>query len=141
MENWEEVKIKLSHPAKVIITSHQSPYGDSIGSSLAMFHLLSQMNHDVVVITPDRAAEFLHWMDGFEEVLNFEENREEVIQQPEHAEIIFCLDFNATSRLGEFGEFVRLNEKAYKINIDHHQDPENFADFHFFEMLSHFHSG
>ncbi len=43
------------------------------------------------------------------------------------AEVIFCLDFSAISRINEMGDMV-LQSKATKVMIDHHMYPEDFAD-------------
>jgi bifunctional oligoribonuclease and PAP phosphatase NrnA len=42
--------------------------------------------------------------------------------------MIFCLDFSALNRIKHMEEFVK-NASAKKVLIDHHQQPENFADF------------
>ena len=44
----------------------------------------------------------------------------------EKAELIFCLDFSVLSRVNELGELIRQSN-AFIVNIDHHQDPEDFA--------------
>jgi phosphoesterase RecJ-like protein len=46
----------------------------------------------------------------------------------EKAELIFCLDFSVLNRVNELGELIRQS-KAFVVNIDHHQDPEDFAQF------------
>jgi len=38
------------------------------------------------------------------------------------------LDFSVLKRVNELGEMIRKSE-AYIVNIDHHQDPEDFADY------------
>jgi phosphoesterase RecJ-like protein len=54
-------------------------------------------------------------------------NPEDAMAAFEKAEIIFCLDFNALDRIDRFGLDV-MASKAYKVLIDHHIDPEPFAD-------------
>jgi phosphoesterase RecJ-like protein len=44
--------------------------------------------------------------------------------------MIFCLDFSVLGRVNELGEMIRKSD-AYVVNIDHHQDPEDFADFRY----------
>jgi phosphoesterase RecJ-like protein len=46
----------------------------------------------------------------------------------EKAELIFCLDFSVLNRVNELGELIRQS-KAFVVNSDHHQDPEDFAQF------------
>jgi len=42
----------LSAPRRIVVTTHQGPDGDGMGSSLAMYHFLKKQGHDVSVITP-----------------------------------------------------------------------------------------
>ncbi len=84
-----------------------------------------------MVISPSDYPEFLHWMDGHEEVINFEEDETEKCSRAiRDADIIFCLDFNCLQRLNQLGEYVK-ESKAKKVLIDHHLEPEHFADFEF----------
>jgi len=46
----------------------------------------------------------------------------------DEADVIFCLDFNSLSRINELGEMVKKSP-AKKVLIDHHLEPESFADF------------
>ena len=49
------------------------------------------------------------------------------------AEIIFCLDFNALSRINELCELVRAST-AIKVMIDHHLEPEDFDDYRHWDI-------
>lgn len=130
MQNWNEVKTIIEEPKKVVVLSHRSPDGDSIGSSLAINALLKQLNQSVQVITPDPAPAFLSWMSDFDSMINFEKNTDEVIEKIDAADLIICLDFNTLSRMGKgLEELVLQNTKAYILNIDHHQEPDDFAHF------------
>lgn len=130
-KNWEELKQQLfSDPKKIVILSHRSPDGDSVGSSLGLYHFLKKFNHELQVITPDPAPPFIHWMPDFDLVLNYEKQKDAATNAIESAEVIFCLDFNTPSRMGNMeAAFEKRDSKAYVINIDHHQQPDDFANF------------
>ena len=53
MQPIEQFFPELSKPFKGIITCHQKPDGDAMGSSLALYHFLKSMGHDVKVIAAD----------------------------------------------------------------------------------------
>ena len=55
---------------------HQKPDGDAMGSALGLYHFLVALGHKVQVISPTNWADFLKWMPGIENVLDFEHNRE-----------------------------------------------------------------
>ena len=70
----KELKKLLSKEKKIIITTHTNPDGDAVGSSLALYHFLKKMNHNVNVITPNKHPDFLNFIPGFNEIIIFDEN-------------------------------------------------------------------
>lgn len=120
----------LETPGKVVITTHYKPDGDAMGSSLALWHYLVQNGHQATVISPSDWPDFLSWMPGCDRVVNFEHNFSLAKQLTAEADVIFCLDFNAVSRMEKYGETVQKSG-AVKVLIDHHLDPEGFCDHTF----------
>lgn len=105
---------------------HQKPDPDAMGSSLALAGVLTQMGHEVTVISPTNWPDFLKWMPGSKRVIDFEAAREKGIAALEAAEWVFCLDFNALSRTKNMAaKLAELN--CVKILIDHHEQPETQA--------------
>jgi len=129
MQHIEALQALLNTSQKIIITTHQRPDADALGSSLGLMLYLQKKGHDVTVITPTDYPNFLKWMKGNDQVVIYEE------QTKEHAKnlmndssLIFCLDFSALSRIDELGELVRV-ASADKVLIDHHLEPEDFAKY------------
>ena len=118
----------LEQPQKIVITTHHKPDGDAMGSSLGLYNYLIQQGHHAKVITPTDYPDFLSWMPGNEEVIIYTEQPELSASLIADAHLIFCLDFNALSRINEMGELVGQSS-AYKIMIDHHLEPEDFDDY------------
>lgn len=132
MQDWKTLKEKLSQTKKISIVSHPSPDGDSIGSSLAVYWFLLAKGHEVNIITPDAPPQFLSFLEGFDRILYFENEKEKAKVLLQESELIFFLDFNNLQRLGELGEFLQnLKNSSYWVNIDHHQDPEDFTNFQY----------
>jgi phosphoesterase RecJ-like protein len=71
MQSIEQFYPFLNQPFKAVITSHQKPDGDAMGSSLGLYHFLKLLGHEVTVISPTNWASFLDWMPGTEEVIDF----------------------------------------------------------------------
>jgi bifunctional oligoribonuclease and PAP phosphatase NrnA len=115
----------LEQPRKVVITMHQKPDPDAMGSSLGLFHFLKQFGHKVTVISPTNWADFLKWMPGCNEVLDFENprDREKVDLALNNAEWLFCLDFNHLGRTRHMAGMLAAL-KCVKVMIDHHQQPQ-----------------
>ena len=129
MQNLETFKAKLAEPKKIVITTHQNPDADALGSSLGLYNYLIKFNHQVTVISPTEYPEFLFWMKGNDEVLIYsDESKHQVQHLIDDADMIFCLDFSSLNRINELGELVGASS-ASKVLIDHHLDPEDFAEF------------
>ena len=118
-----QLKELISSPKKIVITTHRSPDGDAMGSSLGLYHLLQQLGHAVSVITPNEYAKFLHWMPGNKEVIIYEGNEKSANAITAEADLIFLLDFSDLRRIAPFTDSVSKSN-ATKIMIDHHQDPD-----------------
>jgi phosphoesterase RecJ-like protein len=123
----------LTKPQKIVITTHHKPDGDAMGSSLGLYNYLIQQGHHARVIAPTDYPDFLSWLPGNENVIIYTEHREEAAALIAEAKLIFCLDFNALSRINDMGELVG-ESNAYKIMIDHHLEPADFDDYRHWDI-------
>jgi phosphoesterase RecJ-like protein len=113
----------LTTPKKVVITTHQKPDGDAMGSSLALYHFLTSLQHSVQVISPTNWASFLNWMPGVNQVLDYEKNVQQCDDFIFAADWIFCLDFNTLSRTKSMEKSL-MAATADRVLIDHHREPQ-----------------
>jgi len=111
-----------------VITTHHKPDADALGSSLGLYHFLQKIEIDAAVISPTDYGDFLKWLPGEDNVINFEEQTDRATQLVHEADWVFCLDFNSLKRINEMGKLVEQSA-AKKILIDHHLEPETFADY------------
>ena len=128
MKELEKFKLLLDSPKRIVITVHTNPDADALGSALGFASILKQQGHDTTVVSPNEYPDFLKWMKGNDEVVVYDKFEKEVAKLVEEADIICCLDFSDLKRIGALGDFVR-SSKAVKVMIDHHLEPEKFADF------------
>ena len=112
----------LQSKRNIVITMHQKPDGDAMGSALAMYHFLKTLDHDVTVISPTNWAKFLDWMPGCSQVIDYEFSTQKSTTLLNDADIIFCLDFNSMHRTKKM-ETPLLGAKSVKVLIDHHEQP------------------
>ena len=117
----------LSTPKKIAIIPHRNPDGDALGSTLGLYHVLKQLNHEVKVIAPNEFPDFIAWLPESNQVQIFEKDKVNTTAFLEAAELIFTLDFNAFHRTGEQMEAVLSKLTAPFIMIDHHQMPDDYA--------------
>lgn len=123
MQSIQQFYPLLNKPFKAVITSHQKPDGDAMGSSLGLYHFLKDLGHEVSVISPTNWANFLNWMPGIQEVIDFELNPDKAVNQIQNADTIFCLDFNILHRTKNLEPYIKKSS-GIKILIDHHQQPD-----------------
>jgi len=112
---------------RVVITCHIAPDGDAIGSSLALYHILTDLGKEVHVITPDMFAQNLFYLPGAKDIVIFSRYEEFASQIIAEADLIFCLDYNSIKRVDNVGSHI-LDSQATKVMIDHHLEPESFPD-------------
>jgi phosphoesterase RecJ-like protein len=117
MQAIEQFYPILNQPFKAVITTHQKPDGDAMGSTLGLYHFLKQLGHEVTVISPTNWASFLDWMPGVDQVIDFEANKKEGGQIVAAADYVFCLDFNILHRTKHLEPIIR-DSKALKILIN-----------------------
>ena len=118
----------ISSAQHVVLLTHQSPDGDAMGSSLAMYHYIKSLDKDAQVIVPNAFPDFLAWMPGADTVLLYDAQTAEANSSLEEADLVICTDFNAPSRIGALGDKM-LTLACPKLMIDHHLHPADFADF------------
>jgi len=123
MQSISDFYTRLTDPKKVVITTHQKPDGDAMGSSLGLYHFLTGLGHFVTVISPTNWASFLKWMPGADKVVDFELSKEVASKTLQEADLLFCLDFNVLHRTKNM-EPVLAALTCTKILIDHHEQPQ-----------------
>ncbi|RAK02403.1 phosphoesterase RecJ-like protein [Larkinella arboricola] len=133
MQDFDAIRDLIEKPQTVLITTHLNPDADAMGSSLGLAGYLKKRNHRVTVIAPTEYPDNLNWLSGNSEVIVFEEKKRiEVTQLFEQANVIFCLDFSVLNRIRDLEPMVRQS-RAKKVMIDHHLEPEAFADFTYWD--------
>ena len=124
--NIDHVEKWFERADKIVIVSHVSPDGDAIGSSLGLWHFLNSQDKNVHVIVPNAFPDFLKWMPGAKEVIQYNRYKEFADKLIMEADVICCLDFNVLSRIDEMEEIVRVSP-GRKMIVDHHLYPGDFA--------------
>lgn len=123
MKSILEIFPLLAQPRQIVITTHQKPDADAMGSSLALLHFLKQFGHSVTVISPTNWAGWVNWLPGTKEVLDYEKDKQKAEIILDKADWLFCLDFNIFHRTKTLTEKLK-QLTCTKILIDHHQEPD-----------------
>jgi bifunctional oligoribonuclease and PAP phosphatase NrnA len=118
----------IRQPSRVVIITDKNSTPDGLSSSMALAAVLTRLRHNVIVILPNDFPPVFNYLNGIHKVIIGKLRPNDAIAACEKADIIFCLDFNSLDRIGRFGLDV-MASRAYKVLIDHHDDPEPFADY------------
>ena len=106
--------------------------GDAVGSSLAWAEVLRTMGHAVTCVVPNKYPYFLDWMPGIGQVVVFKNDTAgDAVRAIAEADLLFCLDFNAVSRLEILSDTIEANTTARRVLIDHHLSPDGHFDLSF----------
>jgi len=125
-ENVDRVERWFEKADKIVIVSHVSPDGDAIGSSLGLYHFLVLHGKTVHVIVPNAFPDFLKWMPGAKEIIQYNRYQDFSKKLLMEADVVCVLDLNALSRLDDMQDAVK-HSPARKMLIDHHLFPEDFC--------------
>lgn len=122
---YQQIKKELKKAHNILLVSHIDPDGDSLGSMLALFQMLSLQKKNVLMYAEDPVPE----------VYEFLPNASEIIHEINHNnfDLIITLDAGSQKRAGKI-DLKKLGKKI--INIDHHIDNTLYGDINLVEKSS-----
>ena len=113
----------IADASNIVIVCHKSPDGDALGSSLGWAEYLRVCHgKDPVTLVPDAFPDYLLWLPNSEKLIRYDKNPERGDLLLKTADLVFCLDFNESSRT-ELMQATLDGCEARKVMIDHHLDP------------------
>ncbi len=118
--------VQFEKNQSALVLAHHSPDGDAIGSILSCGLYLRKKGLNVQFVSPSEVPAYLKFPQFSEEIINFESNSSQI--HWDGLDYIFCLDFSHIKR-SEGMRALIMNSPAKKICIDHHKNPEDFADY------------
>lgn len=110
----------LKKAEKMVIVSHISPDGDTLGSSLALMHALRSLGKEVIMSVDDDIPAVYSFLPGIREYRRFTEG--ERIE----ADLLIVIDASSADRAGNAMDVVQASSV---LNIDHHKTNTYFADY------------
>jgi phosphoesterase RecJ-like protein len=115
----KSINEEIAKARTCLITTHESPDGDAVGSSLALASYLRWLGKEVTVFFKDPLPDLYTFLPQSETVQNS--------IPAGHYDLCFVLDVGEFSRAGrELGEFKGIGKF---INIDHHLRCDLFGDY------------
>ena len=122
---WQELKQRIQYAESFVITTHQNPDADGLGSELALYRLLQKLRKEVYIFNISPTPDGLTFMDpeGLCRRYIPSEHREIISKSDQ----LIVLDAGSFIRIGQLGTDV-LAAKLSIIAIDHHP-PENNPNY------------
>jgi phosphoesterase RecJ-like protein len=117
METLQSIAEEIRANQSFLLTAHEGPDGDAVGSTLALASLLRKIGKDVYVHFRDPIPDLYAFLPGADSVSSSIPDRD--------FDVAFVLDIGELRRAGElFCHFKRIGKI---INLDHHLTCENFG--------------
>lgn len=113
-----------------LITTHVNPDADAIGSEVAMYLMLEKLGKEAKVINHSLTPYNLEFLDVQKRIEQY--HPEKHLKYFQECDVLIALDFNRSDRTVSMKDAFNASSKL-KICIDHHLDPENFADHYFID--------
>ena len=126
MNTYQQIEAEILAASTILITAHKSADGDSVGSSLGLLYFIEKLGKKAIICHPDKAPGFLDFLE-LTSIITMDQESEKVTKAFEEADLIFCLDYNSTDRVGKQMQDLLEAATCTKIMIDHHLDPQDFA--------------
>jgi len=126
MNTYQLIEAEILAASSILITAHKSADGDSVGSSLGLLYFIEKLGKKAAICHPDKAPDFLDFLD-LSPIITIDQEPERVTEAFQKADLIFCLDYNSTDRVGKEMQTLLESATCTKIMIDHHLDPQDFG--------------
>ncbi|MEE9555221.1 MAG: bifunctional oligoribonuclease/PAP phosphatase NrnA [candidate division Zixibacteria bacterium] len=118
----------INEKKRFLITSHQDPDGDSLGSQIALYHALRNMGKEVIIANQGIMPSKYNFMDP-DGIVKFESGPLEF-----DPECVFVLECPSLERTGFVEKLIPGS--ATILNIDHHPDNEEYGDVNLIDVDS-----
>lgn len=113
-QNFNKLKRLIAEAGRILLSSHQKPDGDAIGSMLALAYYFEDIKKEYLCFAPEKLIDRYYFLPGVEKISNHLDN-------PAEYDLIILVDAGDIKRTSIFPYLQKINKKEIKIvNLDHH---------------------
>ena len=118
MNKMEILQAQIDKAENIVISTHVSPDGDAIGSTLALYHYLLKYNHNATVIVPNDYPKFLKWIPGENSILKHDSQTKECDTLIKDSDIVFtfvcfsCVSYSLCSKPSSSDYSIELRNSS-----------------------------
>ena len=120
MRDWSKIENAINEAESILLTTHENPDGDGIGSIVAFQQYLDSKNKKYKILLTSHLPEEFHFLDTDKKFEQYDEKK--------HAEwllnvdLAILLDIGNYTRTGDMWDMIQQNGTII-ANIDHHPYP------------------
>ncbi len=121
----DKIKSQVESAHTILIIGHTSPDPDAVSSVLSLYVFFKKKypQKNIIPALPDDLPTNVFWFEHVNDI----KLGQQVVPYFKTAQVIFLVDLNEAKRVGELEQYLRQSS-AFKIIIDHHPEPEQFAN-------------
>ncbi len=123
--DWQPVREYIQSADRLVLTTHVSPDGDGIGSEIALYYFLKQMDKTIHIVNPSVTSREYQFLDPNGVIRVYD--RERHLHLLQNADLFMILDIGSFTRLRELGKDIHAS-KGTTLCIDHHPHTEHGFD-------------
>jgi len=124
MDDYDKILHLIRSNQKFVISTHINPDGDAIGSELALYSFLTELNKKVWIVNTDVTPLVYSFLPNVAQIKH--------VPPSEQADVLIVVDAGGLKRIGSKLSTILPSNKIV-VSIDHHVTNESFADYNLVE--------
>lgn len=121
---WQPIIDRIRKSSKILLTTHINPDGDGLGAEAAMFHALTEIGKQPVIINDSSLSQEYQFLNNGQIFETYNSSAHQTILQ--NIDLVIVFDIGSPDRLGRLGKDL-VAFGCPMICIDHH--PNNHGRF------------
>ena len=127
MIDWNQINNYISEAKTILLTMHENPDGDGLGSATAMYHYLQEVEKDCRIIQVSKLPFDYEFLNVSNIIETYDPDR--------HSKWIAKVDLVIIFDVGDFKRIRGIKDQIERhniatLNIDHHPHPEEHPFTH-----------
>ena len=119
--DWKKINEIITSCSKILLTTHENPDGDGLGSEVAMYHHLTEIGKDVRIINCSFTPAMFDYINGDGCIETYDKSKH--LDWIKECELVVVFDVGDFSRTKVVKDVVE-QFKIPIMNIDHHPHPD-----------------
>ena len=127
MIDWNQINNYISEAKTILLTMHENPDGDGLGSATAMYHYLKEIDKDCRILQVSKLPFEYHYLNEGDIIETYDLDR--------HGKWIAKVDLAIIFDVGDFKRIRGIKDQIEHhniatLNIDHHPHPDEHPFTH-----------